>query len=126
MSNAKTIKSFVKQFVAIIKGDDAQAQGEKVFRQAQSGLNTHISNLNGELVDCETRVEDAKEALGIALVNNGKTISDRGRYVSDLLNAKNTVTAAEEVLEKHKAKIEFLVDRLKELEAEVSIDEEVA
>jgi len=120
MSKLKRVNSFVKQFVAIIKGDDAQAKGEKVFRQAQSGLNTHIANLTGDTITLEDNLAEAKTNLSNGRVNNGSEITDRARYVSNLYTFKNKVTDAEEALEKHVAKVAFLRGELAELETEVS------
>jgi predicted nucleic acid-binding Zn-ribbon protein len=114
-----TISSFVKQFIATVKGDDVTAQAEKVFRQATSALNTQISSLEGDLIGLEDSLSDAKEALVLKRVNNGNSISDRNSYVSSLFTAKNSVTSAEEALDKHKAKITFLKEELKALTTQV-------
>jgi DNA repair ATPase RecN len=124
MSNAKTIKSFVKGFLAILKGDSDTVQAEKVFRQAQSALNTHISNCNGDTIDFEDKVTAAEEALQFAKVNNGVSIANRTTYVENLLNAKNNLTTAQDALKKHKAKITFLKEQLAELESDVVVEEQ--
>ena len=74
MDLGKKMKSFVKQYVAVVKGDDAEAQGEKVFRQADSALQTHIANLKGDTISLEDNVTNAKEELNLARVNNGQII----------------------------------------------------
>lgn len=102
------MKSFVKQFIAIVNGDDAEALGQKTLRQADSAFNSHIPSLEGDKIDLETEVEKAKEKLDLARVNNGKAISDRRLYISNLIEAQNGVVAAQEALEAHTAKIEFL------------------
>jgi hypothetical protein len=116
---AKTkVTSFVNQFLALVKGDSATVQAEKVFRQAQSALNVQISSLTGDTINFEDSLQEAQESLKKAMVNNGQSISDRAKYVSLLLECKNRVTAAEEDLESHKAKLAFLKDSLAALEAE--------
>lgn len=115
----KTVKSFVKSFIAVIKGDDVTAQAEKAFRQASSALNTQISSLGGDTVTFEDAVLDAKEKQQVARINGGQPISNRNTYVQNLLNAKNEVTKAEEAHETHLAKIKFLKDELAELEKDV-------
>ena len=57
------MKSFVKEVVAIISGDNAEATGQKILRQADSALKTQIASLNGDTISLEDKVEDAKEAL---------------------------------------------------------------
>lgn len=122
MSNVKAtlkMKSFVKQFVAIVEGDKATATAQKALRQADSGLTTHIAVLKGDLVGKEDNVTSAQEALDSAKVNGGKEITDRDQYVKNLLSAKNRLTEAEEALEAHKAKLTFLEETKAELETEV-------
>lgn len=111
------MKSFVKEVVAIISGDNAEATGQKILRQADSALKTQIASLNGDTISLEDKVEDAKEALRLAKVNNGKLITDRNEYVRNLLNTKNTLTDAEEALEIHLEKIAFLQEQYNSLDA---------
>lgn len=121
MSTNTTVKmkSFVKEFIAVVVGDDATAKGEKVFRQASSALNTQIASLKGDLISKEDALEEAKDAQKLARVNKGNFITDRNDYVAQLLSAKNTVTQAEEALELHKKKIAFLESELASLNADV-------
>jgi hypothetical protein len=107
-----TVKSFVKQFTAFIKGDDAEAQAQKVLRQADSALKSQIASLNGDTITYEDAVTAAEEKEGLAIINNGKPITDRSYYVSGLLNAKNQVTSAQEALKTHLEKIAFLQSKL--------------
>jgi hypothetical protein len=124
---AKTkVTSFVNQFLALVKGDSATVQAEKVFRQAQSALNVQINSLKGDTINFEDAITEAQEELAKAKVNNGLAITDRGSYVQVLLNKKNKLTTAEENLEGHKAKLSFLEETLKSLEAEESPVEQTA
>jgi len=112
-------KSFIKEFVAVVKGDDAEASAQKALRQADSALQTQIASLTGDTITLEDKVTAAKEAQVLARVNNGNVITDRSVYVRNLLNAKNAVTVAEEELKAHKEKIAFLQGELKGLSEEV-------
>ena len=114
------MNSFVKSFVAIITGDDAEAKAQKAYRQALSGLKSQISSLEGDTVNFEDRLEEAKEAQAKARVNNGEPITDRDQYVENLFDAKNDLTEAEQELEEHKARIDFLKEELNTLETEVN------
>ena len=105
------MKSFVKEVVAIISGDNAEATGQKILRQADSALKTQIASLNGDTISLEDRIEDAQEALRLARVNNGKLITDRNQYVRNLLDAKNALTGAQDALEMHLEKITFLQEQ---------------
>ena len=102
------MKSFVKEVVAIIKGDDAEVTGQKILRQADSALKTQIASLTGDTIALEDKVEDAKEKLRLARVNNGVIIADRNQYISNLLYAKNSLTDAEDTLGSHLEKQNFL------------------
>jgi len=118
---AKTkVTSFVNQFLAYVKGDTAQVQAEKVFRQAQSALNVSISSLTGDTVNFEDAITEAEENLLAARINKGLAITDRSVYVSNLLSAKNKLTTAEENLEMHNQKLNFLKETLSALEKEES------
>jgi hypothetical protein len=107
MSVSKT-KSFVKEVVAILKGDDAEATAQKILRQADSAFKTQIASLTGDTIALEDKLEDAKESLRLSRLNYGQPISDRNSYVRSLLDAQNKVSSAEEALEIHSAKLKFL------------------
>lgn len=116
------VKSFVKQFVAQVKGEDAEAQAFKALRQADSALKSQIPSLEGDTVNFEDAVAVAEEAQVLARVNKGQPITDRNYYVESLLRAKNAVVAAQEKLKTHKAKIDFLKSELALLDAEESVE----
>lgn len=119
MESTQKIKSFVKQFISVIKGDDAEALAQKALRQADSALQTHIANLTGDTINFEDQVTTAKESQALARVNNGQLITDRASYARNLLSAKNRVTEAEEALKAHKEKIAFLKGELEALTSDV-------
>ena len=102
------MKSFVKQVVAVLKGDDAEATGQKILRAADSALKTQIASLNGDTISLEDAVQEATEGLALARINHGSIITDRNQYVANLLVAKNVLTDAEEALEAHNEKLAFL------------------
>jgi DNA repair exonuclease SbcCD ATPase subunit len=108
--------SFVEQFVAFVKGDDAKVEAAKAERQATSALKGEIANLEGELVDAEQNVVDAQEAIKIARVNGGKLISNRKAYAKTLIESRNALTEAEELLEQKEETIKFLKAELKAIE----------
>ena len=112
------MNSFVKQFVAAIKGDDAEVQGQKAWRSAESALKVQIASLDGDTIKLEDDVEKTKEKLAKARINNCKVISDRAYYVSSLLSAKNELTLAEKALKDHNTKLDFLKDEYEALKAE--------
>ena len=111
-------KSFIKGFVAAIKGDDAEALAAKVWRQAESGLTMQIAALKGDLIRKEDAVTDAQEALDSARINNGKQITDRDQYVENLILAKDSLERAEKALAAHQKTIAFLEEEYANLKAE--------
>jgi len=111
-------KSFIKGFVAAIKGDDAEAQAVRVWRQAESGLTMHIAALKGDLIRKEDAVTDAQEALDSARINGGKPITDRDVYVSCVISAKENLVRREKELEAHQKTISFLEEEYANLKAE--------
>jgi hypothetical protein len=120
-SNTTVVKSFVKQFAALLQGDTAEVTAQKVFRQVQSSLNTQIAVMNGDLVAKEDAVTDAREELDKARLNYGRELasSDRTAYVRNLITKKNAVESAQEALDTHLETLDFLKRELVRLESEV-------
>ena len=112
------LNSFAKQFVAIIKGDDAEAKAAKVWRQCESAFKVQIAALKGDLIRKEDAVTDAQEALDSARINGGKSITDRDAYVGNLIASKERLTTAEKQLEAHQKTIAFLEEEYANLKAE--------
>jgi len=113
------MNSFVKQFVAAVKGDDVEVQAQKAWRSAESALKVQIASREGDTIAREDRVTEAKEALDQARINRGKTITNREYYISSLISAKNNLTDAEEALEGHMAELNFLKEEYETLNKEV-------
>ena len=112
------LNSFAKQFVAIIKGDDAEAKAAKVWRQAESAFKVQIAALGGDLIRKEDAVTQAEEKLAKALVNGGNEINDRDQYIANLISAKESLKFAEKQLAAHKETIAFLEEQYALLKAE--------
>lgn len=118
MSESNKKSSFVNLFIAMVKGDDAEVQAQKVAIQAKSALKVQINAHEGTLEDKKLAVEEATERVNEALVNKGELIrgaSERTRYVQNLIMAKNTLTDAEESLEEEQEVISFLKEQLKQI-----------
>lgn len=100
--------TFVEQFIALVKGDEAGVTAAKVERQRIAALNTAFHNANGDLVDKEQRVQDAEDYVVKCRLNHGREISDRHSYVSNLIAATEKVKDAQEALEAHQLLISTL------------------
>lgn len=112
------LNSFVTQFVAIVKGDNAEVQGAKAWRSAESALKVQIASLGGDLIRKEDNVSAAQESIRLARVNNGQAITDRDQYVANLISAKEQLVRAEKALKAHQETIKFLEEEYANLKAE--------
>lgn len=112
------VKSFMSQLLAYLKGDDAQAKAERIYRKAKAALKSQLATLEAETLKKQDAVEAATEQLDLARMNHGALIEDYNRYVSNLVNAKNRLTEAEEDLKNHEAAVAFVQDEFDNLEAE--------
>lgn len=111
------MKSFIKQFIATMQGDNAAVVAEKTKRQAISALKSQIAMLEGSTVDLEENLSTAKDQLSLASINNGTMISDRNEYVQNLIVSKNNIIECELKLKNHNDKISFLKEQLEFVEA---------
>lgn len=88
---------------------------EKQTKQAQAAIRTHKSAVEGEILDQEALVEDAKDALEKAKANGGFIITDRKTYVQGILTATSNLKEQEANLEDLKEKLAVLVTTEEEL-----------
>lgn len=102
------MNSFVKEFVALIKGDNIEVKAQKAWRQAESALKSHIAVKEGESIRLEDAVDNAKEALDKARINGGEEIENNTVYINNLIRAKNRLIQAEDALELHTEELLFL------------------
>lgn len=113
------MNNFVKEFPALVKGDTEERDALKVKRQAISALKARIHVMDGETMDLEQNIDDAKSGLEKATLNYGHPLSgdyQRDSYVSGLIKAKNKVADTEDALEENKLTLTFLKDKLSEIE----------
>lgn len=111
MSNTK-LPLFVQEIIAILKGDEAEATGIKIQKQATNALTPQISIKEAMVYDLEEAVETAKDHLIKVRNNFGRPIEDKEVYIISLFNAQDAIEIAEEKLEDHLAEIEFLKEQL--------------
>jgi hypothetical protein len=58
-----TLSSYMKEALAIIKGDTAEAIAAKNERKGKSAFESQIAALRAKLVDDESAIEEAEEKL---------------------------------------------------------------
>ena len=112
MSTSVKTKTFVKQFVALVKGDEAEATAAKVQRKAEAAIEARLAALKGHLVDAEQKVSDSEEALVNARMNGGKQIDNREHYVDNLINATQQIESTKVNLDNIKHTITMLTAEL--------------
>ena len=104
---AKNSLNMLERFIAICKGDEPTLKADKFRKQAYSHLNTQVALLKHELLKRTTAVEDAEEALDLALHNNGELISESSNYCEKLIEAQKKVEKAELDVEAAKKSLAF-------------------
>lgn len=128
---AQTVKSFIKQFVAHVKGDNVAIMAEKVFRQAETSLRIHISVFEGKVQQMESNIDTAYESAKKALINEGSIIikndieQDSADYVNKILTKEKEIETATANHLKHSKILEILKAKLQELYKTEIEEEEV-
>jgi len=92
---------YVKLFVALVKGDDAEATAIRNQKSSAAALKSEVSLLEGTKVDLERKVEIAKENSEKAFLNNGKSEFDRVEYITGVKNAYYNEKVAEKALKQN-------------------------
>ena len=119
MKKTMLLKSFVATFVALVKGDDAEALAQKTLRRGDNALKSQIAACDGQEIDFEDRLATANENLQKALVNNGQEHFDKDTYIRNILNAKNKLVEEQEFWDAHKEKTAFLKECLESIQEQV-------
>ncbi len=114
MSTTK-IKSFVREAVAHLVGDDNKAKAEKNFRKAVTRINSQLAALAQKAISDEELVEQAAERLEEA--KYAATVGES--YLSDILNANESLKRAQAAQKSTEASVEFYKKLLVEFETEV-------
>lgn len=100
------VSNFIKQVIAMAKGDEATVIAAKNERKAISSLKGQIASLEGKKVDAENAVEEAKEALHAAKFPTVQ-IADSKHYLDNIRTKKAAVDAAQEELDAIEDSIEY-------------------
>lgn len=107
------VTNFAKETLARLKGDDAGVIAAKNERKANSAINGQLASLRAKLVDDETAVEDAQEALKDAQFPKS-LITDNANYVRGIKNAYERLQQATDTLESTKTSIAYFESVLQE------------
>lgn len=88
---------FVKEVIARLKGDNAEATASKIGRKAISAFEGQLAGLNANKIDQETAVEDAEEALKTAIYPT-EMFSSNEAYIRNIVSAQERLDNAIEEL----------------------------
>ena len=114
----KAMKSYVKETLARLSGDNNEVVAQKNYRKATSILNGQIAALKAKQVDAESVVEDADENLKNVKFPSS-LITNSSSYITNLNAAKERFADAKQALEDVKTSIKEAETTLAEFEAEV-------
>lgn len=98
-----TIKTnFQKSIEKLLKGDNVEQIALNISTQMQTGFDIQLSAQKGEQLDLEDKVLNAKTKVDNALMNFGKSVTDRNAGVQAYINAKYELEEAENNLNEQK------------------------
>ena len=109
-----TLSSYMKEALAIIKGDTAEAIAAKNERKGKSAFDSQIAALKAKLVDDESAVEDAQERLKEAYYPS-HIISDAKYYVQNVVEREEALEYAKSCKKQTEDSIAKYEDTIKKI-----------
>lgn len=111
------MKNYVKLFVELVTGENAEANGIKNQSKAISLLKAQIAIKEAEKLSLLDDVETAKDEQKRARLNGGEPIGKKGsQFLQNLIKASENLEVAKENLENIKKEITFFKLELTEIE----------
>lgn len=114
-----TVKSYVKQVLAQLTGDQNAVVAERNYRTAKASVKGQVAALEARLVKEETAVEKANEDLFKAKYPTTE-ISDGEYYLENIVSAQETADYAQAKLDSTNKSIEFFKNLSEEFEVEAT------
>lgn len=105
------VTNFIKEVTARLKGDEAGVVAAKVERKALSAINGQLAALKAKLVDDETAVEDAEEALNNAIFPTS-VFTDNAMYVRNIQSRQEHLDTAKATLDSTQETIAYFENLL--------------
>ena len=105
------VTNFIKEVTARLKGDEAGVVAAKVERKALSAINGQLAALKAKLVDDETAVEDAEEALNNAIFPTS-VFTDNAMYVRNIQSRQEYLDTAKTTLDSTQETIAYFENLL--------------
>ena len=112
------IKSYVKEALARIQGDNAEALAQRNYRFVTSALELKISEEKHASNKLKREVEKAKEELETVKYPKVE-ITSEDSYLRNLKDAQNSVTLAESAVTQNEENVKFLQKTLDEYNSDV-------
>ena len=112
------VKSYVKEVLARITGDEKAVIAEKNYRKASAAAKGQIASLEAKLVGAEDQLDNANEALVVAKYPT-TSIGEGKNYIQGIIDAQASVDNAQKNVDDIKASIKFNQGLLAEFDAEV-------
>lgn len=103
---------FVKEVIARLKGDNAEATAANIARKAIAAIDGQIAGLNSKKIDQEIAVEDAQKALDNAIYPT-EMFSTPAGYIQNIVKHQEALDLAEENLAATEKSIEYFSSILK-------------
>lgn len=103
--------SFIKLILAYLKGDEAEAKAIRIQKRGSAVLGIEISSLRSKILQVEDQVEQCKEELTRATINNGDISFSEDTYITRMISAKNNLVQHENKLKDLREKLEFFEER---------------
>lgn len=104
--------SFIELVLAYLKGDEAEAKAIRIQKRGAAILKCEISVLESNVLKQQDKVEQAKENLMKATINNGSAEFEEDKYMSGLVKAQNEFKTAQNELEALEKKLAFFKERM--------------
>lgn len=111
-------KSFIRQTIAMFKGESDKALAEKNYRTARAAVAVQIAGLEAKLVNQEEKVALAEESVNKATYPTDR-INDGEAYIRNIASAEEALELAKEELERIQVSMDKHRNRLKEFDKEV-------
>lgn len=105
------VSNFIKEVTARLKGDEAGVVAAKVERKALSAINGQLAALKAKLVDDETAVEDAQEALNNAIFPTA-VFTNNQDYIVNIKRMQDILDSCVDQLYSTKASIDYFEELL--------------
>lgn len=112
------MNSYLRETIALFKGDTDKVLAEKNYRVATSALDIQIAGCKAELLKREGQLDSAKDALKAAKFPTER-ISDTTKYLNTIRIAQDEVDTCEDGMKEIEESIQYWESLKEEFSKEV-------